>query len=93
MARQTIAGGPLANITLRQCFSHASGLPGRDPIINDTSITLRQAAIQLASTALLAPPGTTFHYGGVSMHLAGAVCEVEVRHDRAGVIRTSVTLG
>ena len=24
---------------------------------------------------------------------AGAVCEVEVRHDRAGVIRTSVTLG
>lgn len=68
--------GARAAITLRMCFSHTSGLPADDPAVGDDTITLRQAAMQLANVPLVAPPGSTFLYGGVSMHIAGAVCEV-----------------
>jgi CubicO group peptidase (beta-lactamase class C family) len=68
--------GAKASITLRMCFTHTSGLPGSDPAISDDSLTLRQAAQLLASVPLQAVPGSTFAYGGVSMHVAGAVCEV-----------------
>ncbi|MBP8299322.1 MAG: beta-lactamase family protein [Planctomycetes bacterium] len=68
--------GPLAAITLRMCFAHTSGMPANDPAINDNTTTLRAAAQHLATLPLQAAPGTTFEYGGVSMHIAGAVCEV-----------------
>lgn len=68
--------GPKAAITLRMCFTHTSGLPTGNPLISDDSVTLRQAAMQLANVSLLASPGSAFAYGGVSMHVAGAVCEV-----------------
>ncbi|MCK5945145.1 MAG: beta-lactamase family protein [Planctomycetes bacterium] len=63
-------------ITLRHCFTHASGLPATSPIIGDNTLTLRQAAQQLVNEPLQHLPGTHFEYGGVSMHIAGAVCEV-----------------
>lgn len=63
-------------ITLRQCFTHTSGMVTEDPAISDPTITLRQAAQQLASVPLEAVPGMQFAYGGPSMHVAGAVCEV-----------------
>lgn len=65
-----------AAITLRQCFSHSAGLPGSDPAISDNSITLEQAVDRIAGLTLVAPPGTAFLYGGVSMHVAGRACEV-----------------
>lgn len=68
--------GVRAQITLRMCFTHTSGLPGSNPLISDNTITLRQAAFGLAAVPLQAQPGTRFVYGGVSMHIAGAVCEV-----------------
>ncbi|MBZ0151664.1 MAG: beta-lactamase family protein [Planctomycetes bacterium] len=68
--------GLRALITLRMCFTHTSGLPGNDPATMDDSITLRQAAQQLAALPLHFVPGTKFEYGGVGMHIAGAVCEV-----------------
>lgn len=68
--------GPRANITLRQCFAHTSGLITTHPALSSNTITLRQAAQQLASTPLQNTPGSAFAYGGVSMHVAGAVCEV-----------------
>jgi CubicO group peptidase (beta-lactamase class C family) len=68
--------GVRAQITLRMCFTHTAGLPGGHPLISDNTITLRQAALGLASVPLQSPPGTSFVYGGVSMHVAGAVCEV-----------------
>lgn len=68
--------GQRALITLRMCFAHTSGLPGGDDAISDDTITLRVAAAQLATLPLQAAPGTEFFYGSVSMHVAGAVCEV-----------------
>lgn len=68
--------GVRATITLRMCFTHTSGLPSNHPAISDDTITLRQAAQQLATAPLQFTPGTAFDYGGVSMQVAGAVCEV-----------------
>lgn len=70
------ATAPLSAITLRMCFSHTSGLPTFDPVTSDPSITLRQAAARIALLPLHFSPGTAFDYGNVSMHVAGAVCEV-----------------
>ncbi|MFN9845778.1 MAG: serine hydrolase domain-containing protein [Planctomycetota bacterium] len=68
--------GTRATITLRMCFTHTAGMPGTNGAISDETITLRQAAQQLATVPLLATPGSEFRYGGVSMQVAGAVCEV-----------------
>lgn len=68
--------GAKASITLRMCFSHTAGMVDGDPLISDDTVTLRQAAAQLANVPLRFAPGSTFEYGGVSMHVAGAVCEV-----------------
>lgn len=70
--------GPKASITIRQMFSHTSGLPGdetNDALTSDT-ITLQQAAQMIATNNLIPPPGTVFCYGGLSMQLAGACAEV-----------------
>ena len=71
------APSPLSQITLRHCFAHTSGLPVlHQAATNDPSITLRQAATNISNLPLLFTPGTKFQYGNVSMHIAGAVCEV-----------------
>ena len=66
-------------MTLRQMFSHTSGLPGGTdpPVLADKTITLAQAADQIACCiALAAAPGTQFAYGGLSMQVGGRVAEV-----------------
>lgn len=66
-------------ITIRQAFSHTSGLPGDEasPILARPDITLRQAAFAIAGVPLSSgPPGTLFDYGGLSMQAAGAAAEV-----------------
>ncbi len=66
-------------MTLRQMFSHTSGLPGGVtwPILADDTITLAQAVSTIASTIPLeAPPLTQFSYGGLSMHVGGRMVEV-----------------
>jgi CubicO group peptidase (beta-lactamase class C family) len=68
--------GSKASITLRMCFTHTSGMAVSDPLVGDDTVTLRTAAQRLALRPLVAAPGTEFAYGGVSMHVAGAVCEV-----------------
>lgn len=70
--------GPKGTITIRQMFSHTSGLPGdesSDALTSDT-ITLQQAAQIISTNQLIAAPGTVFCYGGLSMQLAGACAEV-----------------
>jgi CubicO group peptidase (beta-lactamase class C family) len=68
------------DITIRQAFSHSSGLPGEDVgslILLNPFITLRQAAFQVSELPLEnAPPGSRFAYGGLSMQAAGAAAEV-----------------
>lgn len=72
------------DMTLRQMFSHTSGLPGGStwPVLSDDTITLAQAADEIACCiALEAPPDTQFSYGGLSMHVGGRVIEaVDGRH-------------
>jgi CubicO group peptidase (beta-lactamase class C family) len=70
--------GQKGTITIRQMFSHTSGLPGdetSDALTSD-NITLQQAAQIIATNDLIAAPGTVFCYGGLSMQLAGACAEV-----------------
>jgi CubicO group peptidase (beta-lactamase class C family) len=62
-------------ITIRQCFSHTSGLASSDSV-GDASVTLQEAALQIAAGAQSTFPGTVFSYGGTSMHAAGAVAEL-----------------
>lgn len=68
------------DITIRQAFSHTSGLPGEDvgsAILASSDITLRQAAFLISQIPLeTGPPGTEFSYGGLSMQAAGAAAEI-----------------
>ncbi len=69
--------GTKGTMTVRQMFSHASGLPSNSVFAFDPSITLAQAVTRIALfTPLEATPGTDFCYGQVGMHVAGRVCEV-----------------
>ena len=49
--------GAHAQITLRMCFAHTSGLPANHPAVFSNSITLRQAALQLAVGLARVDPG------------------------------------
>jgi CubicO group peptidase (beta-lactamase class C family) len=68
------------DITIRQAFSHSSGLPGEDvfsAVLLNPFITLRQAAFQISQESLdNGPPGSKFAYGGLSMQVAGAATEI-----------------
>ncbi|HRE82799.1 MAG TPA: serine hydrolase [Opitutaceae bacterium] len=67
-----------ADITLRQCFSHTSGLPGSEEneALSNNSITLAQAADLIAEIPMIGPAGGQFAYGGLSMQVAGRCAEV-----------------
>jgi CubicO group peptidase (beta-lactamase class C family) len=67
------------NITIRQAFSHSSGLPGSESgdALTDPTITLQQSAAMIAQLPMVnLPSGSKFSYGGVSMQAAGAAAEV-----------------
>ncbi len=68
------------DITVRQAFSHTSGLASTDlgsAILAADNITLQQAAGLIARQPLEnGPAGSAFAYGGLSMHAAGAAAEV-----------------
>jgi serine-type D-Ala-D-Ala carboxypeptidase/endopeptidase len=69
--------GEKGRITIRQMFSHTSGLPAQSPFVNDKSMTLAQAVDSIANNVELEiSPGTGFIYGGVSMHIAGRIAEI-----------------
>jgi CubicO group peptidase (beta-lactamase class C family) len=67
-------------ITIRQAFSHTSNLRSSNAI-NNPSLTMQQAAIEIASDPVrcfqgACGTGTSFSYGGTSMQVAGAVAEI-----------------
>jgi len=70
--------GGYADITIGQCFSHTSGLPGieDDDALNRRDITLAESADMIAQHPLIGPPGGQFSYGGLSMQVAGRCAEV-----------------
>lgn len=65
-----------ANITIRQLFSHTSGLPPEAPCRNNKRTSLENCAKEIARLKLRAEPGEEFFYGGVSMHLGGRIAEI-----------------
>jgi autotransporter-associated beta strand protein len=75
----SFAGRPngKADMTVRQMFSHTSGLPGQTQWESSSTVTLQEAATGIGQFALMrSTPGASFAYGGASMQVAGAVAEV-----------------
>ncbi len=67
------------NITMAELFSHTSGFPGvsSQDYEDNQNITLSECADSIAKNVdLIARPGERFDYGGVSMQVAGRICEV-----------------
>ncbi|GEM_PF-2773233 len=83
--------GAKAAITIRQCLSHASGLPEHHWSLNYRNITLAQAVSQIAKVKLVYAPGTTFYYGSVSFQVAARVAEVVTNQDFESVVRSRIT--
>jgi CubicO group peptidase (beta-lactamase class C family) len=70
---------PLATrgITLRQLFSHTSGMaPTENACIGNPFASLDACARQILAQPLPWAPGSTFAYGGNSMHVAGRLAEI-----------------
>jgi CubicO group peptidase (beta-lactamase class C family) len=71
-------------ITLRQLYSHTSGLPALegegetddDGCLADRGTTLAACASQILATPLVAEPGTALIYGGASMSVAARLAEL-----------------
>lgn len=66
------------SITLRQLFSHTSGLPRLDVggCLDDRTTTLDACARAILDGPLRSAPGAAFRYGGLSMQVAGRIAEV-----------------
>jgi CubicO group peptidase (beta-lactamase class C family) len=66
------------DITIRQAFSHSSGLSTDAAAVNLPGITLQQCAAAIGNNTPVeyGPPGTKFAYGGASMQAAGAAAEI-----------------
>ena len=74
--------GLKGTMTVRQMFSHTSGYgdDSGDPVVFDRSITLAHAVDTIAASYPLQNgwiPGGQFAYGGVSMHIAGRIAELQ----------------
>jgi CubicO group peptidase (beta-lactamase class C family) len=73
--------GAKASMTVRQLFSHTSGLPGsfpdNDSYHTDRTLTLQSAVDSIGlRVAMIGRPGEQFSYGGVSMQVAGRIAEI-----------------
>lgn len=65
-----------AQITLRQLFSHTSGLPGNVREAERPRLTIEAAADAIADADLLSKPGAQMRYGGASMQVAARMAEI-----------------
>ncbi|MCC6264993.1 MAG: serine hydrolase [Bryobacterales bacterium] len=64
-----------APITLRQIFSHTSGMRAGFPCLAERTKTIDNCVQEIARSPLLYAPGTTFHYGDAGMQVGGRVAE------------------
>lgn len=67
--------GDKSGITLRQMFSHTSGMNSGHAIDAVPGGSLQSYARQLATLPLENAPGTTLSYGGISMQIGAAIME------------------
>ena len=72
--------GPKRAITVRQLFSHTSGIVSPEvqaaSCLTDRTTTLAACAEETLARPLRFAPGAGFFYGGGSMHVAGRVAEI-----------------
>jgi CubicO group peptidase (beta-lactamase class C family) len=83
-------------ITLRQLFSHTSGLAGGEGgCLGDQDTTLAACAATILAAPLARAPGTCFSYGGGSMQVAGRLAEIAAGQgwDTLFVQRVATPLG
>jgi CubicO group peptidase (beta-lactamase class C family) len=83
-------------ITLRQLFSHTSGLAGGEGgCLGDQTTTLAACAATILAAPLARAPGTCFSYGGGSMQVAGRLAELATGQtwDALFVQRVATPLG
>lgn len=66
------------DITIRQCFSHTSGLPSSALCVThqEPPWTIEICANIIAKRILRESPGTAFRYGSIAMQVAGRVAEL-----------------
>lgn len=64
-----------ADITLRQLFSHTSGLRVEFECLQDRTKTMDNCVQTIAGAPLLYPPGTALHYGDASLQVGGRIAE------------------
>ena len=68
---------PHSRITVRQLFSHTSGLPAQSPCLGSAAGSLAVCASEILSRARrVSSPGRRFQYGGASMQVAARVAEI-----------------
>ncbi|MBD3749845.1 MAG: beta-lactamase family protein [Sphingobacteriales bacterium] len=72
-----------AEITIRQLFSHTSGLPGKGTfeLVRMNRKSMAKQADEILGKDLDASPGTAFSYGGESMQIAGRIAEIVSKKD------------
>jgi CubicO group peptidase (beta-lactamase class C family) len=68
--------GEKASITIRQLWSHDSGLPVADASIADRTLTLEECVKRIATGPMPSLPGTTVSDGSASIQVGARVCEV-----------------
>lgn len=68
--------GAKAGITVRQLFSHTSGVATDAPCLNREDVSLADCAESVLGLPLEFAPGTAFAYGGGSMQVAGRIAEI-----------------
>ena len=66
---------PQSRMTVRQLFSHTSGLPAQSPCLA-RGRSLAACAEEILRARARAMPGRRFDYGGTSMQVGGRVAEV-----------------
>lgn len=67
---------PQSRITVRQLFSHTSGLPAQSPCLARAGGSLATCAEEILRVRPRTMPGRRFEYGGASMQVAGRVAEL-----------------
>lgn len=72
-----------AEITIKQLFSHTSGLPGKGTfeLVRMNGKSMSQQVDEILKKHLDASPGTAFSYGGESMQIAGRIAEMVSKKD------------